>query len=663
MPAHVDPDSQAAPAAGAAGASGCVIFLIDESAAMDARVAGGTKSKAASIATAVNSLLNQLTDTAAIDVSIVGYRTRSHGGQDIGPRWGGPLAGREFVPTAELAGAPLSVETRVRKVPGAGGIGVAREETVRFPVWYVPSLGGTASRSAAFEHCREMLSSWFAPERADPKPPMIVSFIGEMSPQETSQTLGKAVREFETPGGLPLVVHAHLSSSDRVPAILYPSGDAHLPPGPISTLFQASSVLPGEFCTSLRQLQVTVNAGARGLIYNANMADLIRLLSLVKAYGQYRPSAAAATPPESAETPTMEAPAAPGAASGVPVADVSTTVAPVGDATVIDSSVTPAAGTGSVAPDSPTVQMPAPDAATVQLSAADLARAGAPAEAAPATSVPEADSRAAPQKALLVLLLDRSVDDPTGEKEKSVWRRLEEHANEILGQIAKRGKGRVDAAVVCYGADAGGQTVVETTFSGRLAGRTVVGDADLAGGALRVDEVTEQVSNGIGGLVSVTRKRPIFVDLKPTAAALPAPGFAAVAELIDDCRKDHAESPVLPVVLHMTRGRFEPALIEEAVARLSKAGRLVLYHLVLSESPHASLAYPAEPTKMQHPGLAKLWELTSPLLGSRTLAAGKRAVLPESRGMVINGKFDLLLDGIEEALVGHEGIGGSGIRD
>lgn len=652
MPDTIDHDPQAAPAAGAAGASGCVIFLIDESAAMDARVAGGTKSKAASIATAVNSLLNQLTDGPAIDVALVGYRTRSQGGQDIGPRWGGPLAGREFVLTEELAGAPLSVETRVRKVPGAGGIGVAREETVQFPVWYVPSLGGTASRTAAFEHCRGMLSSWFAAAGADPKPPMIVSFIGEISPQETAQTLGKAVREFETPGGLPLVVHAHLSSSDRVPAILYPSGDAHLPPGPIRTLFQASSVLPRAFCTSLRQLQVTVNAGARGLIYNAKMADLIRLLSLVKSYGQYRP-AAAETPPGTPETST---PAVPGAASGAPMGDVSTTVAPVGDATVTDSSTTPAAGAESAPPDSLTVQMPAPDAATVQLSVVDVAGASAPATGAPAPSAAEAESSAAAKRALVVLLLDRSVDDPTGEKENSVWRRLEEHANELLGQIAKRGHGRVDSAVVSYGTDPGAQTVVETTFSGPLAGRTVVGDTDLAGGSLRVDEVTEQVSNGIGGLVSVTRKRPVFVDVKPTAAAAPAPAFAAVGKLLDEWRKDHAEGPLLPVVVHVTRGQFEPGQIEEAVGRLDDAGRLTLYHLVLSESPHPSLAYPAEPTKMQDAGLVKLWELTSPLLGSRTLAAQKTAVLPESRGMVINGKFDLLLDGIEEALSGEEGI-------
>jgi len=616
MPDTIDPHSQAKPGAGAAGASGCVVFLVDESAAMDARVAGGTKSKAETIATALNSLLNQLTAGPAVDVAIVGYRTPSHGGQDVGCRWGGALAGRQFVPSSELAGAPLAVENRVRKVPGSGGVGVAREETVQFPVWYAPSLGGTASRTGAFEHCCGMLSTWLSTAGPNPKPPMLVSFLGELGSQETPQAVGQRVQELATPGGPPLVIHAHLSSSDRVPATLYPSSDTHLPPGAVRTLFQATSVLPEAFVASLRELQVTVNAGARGLIYNAKMVDLIRFLSLVRAYAQYRP------PVE----PALPAPAA--------------TPIPAAEAAAAETPPTAVLATDGSTPDAPTVQMPAPDSPTVQVSPADAGT----------ESVPAAEALAAEQAALVVLLLDRSVESPTGEEAKSVWQRLQEQANELLGQVAKRGKGRIDAAVVSYGSDPSGQTEVQTTFSGPLAGRTMVGDADLAEGAIRVDEVTEQVSNGIGGLVSVTRKRPVFVEMKPTAASALSPAFAAVKGLLAEWRSEHAESRVPPVVLHMTRGRFNSEEIDEAVGQLRASGEPSLYHLVLTESPHRSLAYPPEPTGIQDPHLVKLWELSSPLLGSHALAARKTAVTPQSRGIVINGKFDLLLDAVEEAL-------------
>jgi hypothetical protein len=574
MPDTTNPDSQRTPGAGAAGASGCVVFLVDESTAMEARVASGTKSKAESVATALNSLLGQLTGGPVIDLAIVGYRTDAQGGQEIGSRWGGSLAGRRFVASAELADAPLEVQTRVRKVPGAGGVGVAREETVPFPVWYVPSLGGAASRSAAFDHCAELLSEWITSAGTGARPPMVVSFVGEPSSEESPQGLGGALGQVQAPGGPPLVIHAHLGSSDRIPATLYPSHDAHLAPGPIRSLFEACGVLPGEFCGALRQLQVRVNANARGLIYNARMGDLIRLLSLVKTYARSQPPAAAA------------------------------------------------ASEGSTVTDAPT---------------------------------PTIVTGGAKQRALIVLLLDRSVEDPEADAAKSVWPRLQEHANELLGQIAKRGQDRIDCALVSYGSDPAGQAAVAKEFAGPLAGRDVVADTDLAGGALRVDEMTEQVSNGIGGLVSVTRKRPVFVDLAPTSAAPPAPAFAAVKELLARWRSDHAESQVAPIVVHLTRGRFTPDQTAEAVGLLGERDQFSLYHLVVTETPHAALAYPADATKIEDAGLAKLCELSSPLLESQAPAARKTVVSGESRGIVINGKFDLFWDGIEQALTTAEG--------
>jgi hypothetical protein len=255
----------------------------------------------------------------------------------------------------------------------------------------------------------------------------------------------------------------------------------------------------------------------------------------------------------------------------------------------------------------------------------------------------------------LVFLLDRSVEHPTAEPAKSVWGRLQEHANELLAQIAKRGGGRVDCAIVSYGSDEGGQVEVATTFSGPLAGRDVVADTDLAGGALRVDEVTELVSNGIGGLVSVTRKKPVFIDLTPAVAASPLPAFAAVKELLARWRNDRAQSRVAPIVLHLTRGRLTPEEIAEAVGLVGERDRFTLYHLVVTEAPHPAVAYPVDVTKAQDTALAKLCELSSPLLAADELASRTTALSPESRGIVINGKFDLFWDGVEEALKTAEG--------
>ena len=68
--------------------------------------------------------------------------------------------------------------------------------------------------------------------------------------------------------------------------MLYPSSDIHLPPGPPCDLFRWSSVLPDPMIAVLREAHVPVSVGARGMIYNASVADLIRMLSLVKVYAQ-----------------------------------------------------------------------------------------------------------------------------------------------------------------------------------------------------------------------------------------------------------------------------------------------------------------------------------------------------------------------------------------
>lgn len=561
-------DSQRDAAAGA-GAGGCAVFLIDESTAMDARVAEGTKSKADCLATALNSLLGQLS-RADLDVAVVGYRGDGRGGIDVACRWQGPLQGRTFVPGSQLADAPMTVEHRVRKVPGPGGIGIAREDTVPFPVWYAPRLGEAASAAEAHAYCRELLAAC----RSSRKPPLVVSLVGELLPPGSLPAAVDGLRQMQFPGGPPLVFHAHLGSSARIPPTLYPSADGHLPPGEVREIFQCSSDLPDPLAAALREAGIAVNPGARGMIYNARMVDLIRFFGLVKTYAKYPPPVATA-----ASSATVAAP-----------------VSQVSD------------------------------------------------------RIPASPQAAVEPLALIVLLLDRSVEDPSDQSKNKVWTRLQEHANELWGHIAECGQGRIETAVVCYGADAEGRTEVQTHFAGPLAGRTFVRDTELADGALRVEETSQQVSNGIGGLITVTRKRPIFVDLEPTAAAAVGPAMAAAGELVSQWCGRHPGSPLPPIVLHLTRGRPDPDELQQAADRLRQidaAGRgVLLYHLVVTEAPHRSLAYPGQPSGIEDPVLLKLWELSSPLLAGERLAVEKPAVAVDSRGFVINGKFDLLSDGV-----------------
>jgi len=262
---------------------GRVVFLIDESEPLREYIAGGTKSKAESIATALNSLLNQLATGADLEVAVAGYRGDGNNGADVGCRWGGPLAGRRFVPTSALADAPLVVENRVRRlsVPVAG----KQEETVRFPIWYVPQLAAGIMPVLGYAYCRHLVVAGTTPQTVWSKPPLVVSFVGDLVPEQV-ETAVTGVLGLSSPGGPPLVFHVHLGGIAAGRAVLYPSSDIRLPPGPPCDLFRWSSVLPDYMIASLRSAHVPVGMGARGMIYNASVADLIRMLSLVKAYAQ-----------------------------------------------------------------------------------------------------------------------------------------------------------------------------------------------------------------------------------------------------------------------------------------------------------------------------------------------------------------------------------------
>ncbi len=556
------------------GIAGRVVFLVDESSAMEGRVAEGTKSKGECVATGLNSLLKQLAAGPELDVALVGYRGDGQGGADVGCRWGGALAGETFVRSSRLAETPLRVEQRVRRIPGPGGIGVAHEQTVEFPVWYAPTLGETASPNAAYEYAAGLLSQ--SPPSS--QPPLIVSILGELSQTSRLVEPVNAVWQLPLPGGAPLVFHAHLTSSGHVPPTLYPASEAHLPVGAVREVFQASSVLPEPMAAALRQSQVTVGPGARGMVYHAKMAELIGFLSLVKAY------ASAGWPGQSAAVPREAVPQ-------------------------------------QASPPEPNAQEPNPQQ---------------PAAQQPATSPAESS----PALCLVVLLIDRSVEDPADPTARQLWARLQQQANELLGQIAKRGQGAIEAALVTCGSDDAGGPDVQIGFTGASAGGFFVPGGELPAAALRVEETTEHVSNGIGGLIELTRKRPIFVDLPPTRPASPQPAFEAVAQLVNDWCGRHPGGLVPPIVLHVTRGRAEGVELAQTLQHAT------LYHSVHTDVPHRTVAYANQPEGIEIPALQRLWEISSLLIGAEQLAAKRPAVTADSRGIVINGKFDLLPDGI-----------------
>ncbi|HEU5431872.1 MAG TPA: hypothetical protein VFU81_09420, partial [Thermomicrobiales bacterium] len=260
-----------------------------------------TKSNAERVATAINALLNQLSTGPDFPLALVGYQADGAGQVNVSSRLGGALAGRDFVRTSELRGATLRVESRTRKIPAPGGLGPPREEPVECPVWYEPRLGAKAPQIAAYNFCRELLQRWSAEAGPNPGAPLVLHISAGASGDGNPQLAVGKLLELETAGGAPIVLQAHLAAAAAVASSLYPSSFVYLTLGSARDLFRRASVLPAHLVEALHAAKTTVNVNARGLIYNAKISDLIRMLGLIKAHATSWPARAAAAGQAAAE--------------------------------------------------------------------------------------------------------------------------------------------------------------------------------------------------------------------------------------------------------------------------------------------------------------------------------------------------------------------------
>lgn len=251
---------------------------------------------------------------------------------------------------------------------------------------------------------------------------------------------------------------------------------------------------------------------------------------------------------------------------------------------------------------------------------------------------------------LVAFVLDRSCQTPEASNAdpKSPWRRLQDRTNELIGQLVRQGRGALEAAMLAYGIGPDDQPEVLAVPDDPSPESAWFRLSELADRAIRVDEFTDQVSNGIGGLLTITRKRPVFFDLTPTPPASPTVAFAKIAESLLHWTAAHPGVEAETVIVHCTRGAFEPGAMREALGQLDAVRPVmlppVLYHVIVTEAAHRAVTYPSSPDGLECDGLRTLWELTSPLSQGDALAGKRPGVSPGARGMVINAVFDVLAE-------------------
>jgi hypothetical protein len=594
-----------------------VVLLVDESAAMQAvvrdRVADGgvaTKTNAERVATAINGLIKRLGEGSECEVALIGYGADKDGRPDVGLRWSGGLAGREFVGSHELLGSAV-MEKRTRKVPQPNGNVV--EESVDFPVWYEPRQCSVAPQTAGLRFVTDLLARRAAAGVTGQ--PIVVHVFGGSSSDGSPQIAADELLRVAFGAVTPLLVQCHVASAAGQITSSFPVQQGLLPAGVAQDLFSRASSVPDGLRTTAAQAKMAIPHGARAIVHNAKMMEVVRCLELARWHVvdsslQAISPSPLSSPIQSQATPTMAA-------------------------------VPPAGG------ETPSGMSESASAATVD---------NAPSGAADTEAAKPAATQDTPTAALAVLVLDRSAG-AGGDAAGLPFSQLQDTANDLLRQLSSKPclELPIDVAIVSYGVGADGQVEVSATFAGPLAGRECVRNTELTDGAIRIAEKMVEMSNGAGGILSFTRRTPIHFDLAPSGACPLQPAFAAVAGIVEKWRVAHADAGVT-IVVHLTRAGHDVADVHAAADVLAGVGgsdvaAVRLQHCVCPDSPHASLSYPATDDEITSDAIRALWQRTSPLADWEKLRGTKRAYIKDGcRALVVNGSFDTLAEELAIAL-------------
>lgn len=257
----------------------CFLFLIDQSASMEA-VFGGDQQKKLSVAVAdaINKILRDLVIKCSkgevirdyFEVSVIGY------GSSVGPIFGGPLAGRTSVPIGQVATNPSRVEQRTRKMDdGAGGL---VEQRVKFPVWFDPKAENGTPMCQALDVARQLLAAWIS---AHPKsyPPTVINITDGEPSDGDPLPVAEALTDLATADGNVLLFNCHISASSAAPTV-FPASESGLADEAARRLFQMSSVLPPKLWETAQMQKPQLESNARGFAFNADLVELVQFLDI-----------------------------------------------------------------------------------------------------------------------------------------------------------------------------------------------------------------------------------------------------------------------------------------------------------------------------------------------------------------------------------------------
>ncbi len=262
------------------------VFLIDQSYSMseqsDAKdINRQTISRADAVADVINSILEELLNTAIrdegirdyFDIALIGY------GGDQTFLWEGELKNQCFAKISEIKDIAQH-ETIIEEIVVRGRI---HEEKYTKLTWLKAKAENGTPMKGAFAVAEEEIKKWVAQHKKS-YPPIVINITdGEAnditSPDELIQA-SQRIQNIATEDGHTIVLNIHISN--HINSIVFPSQLSQITIDQNSEmLFKMSSVLPPHLKSLAQEIFKIPNTGDLvGLAVNASIVELVKILDI-----------------------------------------------------------------------------------------------------------------------------------------------------------------------------------------------------------------------------------------------------------------------------------------------------------------------------------------------------------------------------------------------
>lgn len=260
----------------------CFLFLVDHSTSMQNPIMGvpGNPKKSEFAADALNKVIQSLVVSASKDmeirqyyeIGVIGY------GFEVKSALGGDLADRDLVWIDEIYEHPLRIEDRIKKE--SDGVGGFIEVSTKFPVWVDAVSRGQTPMCQAFNKAYEILEAWVE-EHPQSYPPTLINVTDGEANDGDVRVPAEKIKTLGTEDGNCTILTVHASSNELSRQIVFPMEDKEMPDHFSRIMFEVSSPLTPRMRETGEELMgVALEEGARGLVYNADIAGIVQALEI-----------------------------------------------------------------------------------------------------------------------------------------------------------------------------------------------------------------------------------------------------------------------------------------------------------------------------------------------------------------------------------------------